>query len=234
MRLVTWNLCRGSYVARMEALSRLEPDVAILQECAQPPSGSDPRRVAWFGTNVRQGVAVVTAGDFFVEAVPPSSPSSCLPSAYAVRIHGPSSFNLLAVWSQRSPTYAGAVLRELAAHRAHLTERPCVVAGDFNTTPELGATSRDGTHADIVRVLESDCGLVSAYHHHFSEEHGQETRPTHYWRWSESHPFHIDFCFVPKGWAPHINSVTVGSYVEWANDSDHRPLVVDVGYDRPR
>lgn len=39
---------------------------------------------------------------------------------------------------------------------------------------------------------------MSAYHEHFSEAHGQESRPTYYFLWNRRKPFHIDYCFVPE------------------------------------
>jgi endonuclease/exonuclease/phosphatase family metal-dependent hydrolase len=69
---------------------------------------------------------------------------------------------------------------------------------------------------------------VSAYHDFFGEEHGHESRATHYFQWNEAKPSHIDYCFVPRAWSGRIRSVTVGTYADWARDSDHRPLVVDV------
>jgi hypothetical protein len=43
-----------------------------------------------------------------------------------------------------------------------------------------------------------------------------------YFKWNESRPFHIDYCFVPQAW------VGSGTYADWAKGSDHRPVVVDV------
>ena len=74
--------------------------------------------------------------------------------------------------------------------------------------------------------VDEELGLVSAYHRYTGEPHGIERTPTHYWRWQETSPFHIDYCFVPRSWR--IERVEVGGFDEWKELSDHRPLIVDV------
>jgi exodeoxyribonuclease III len=224
VKIVTWNCCRGDAAAKLDALAVLAPDVAIVQEWARPaaPGG---RQCVWFGGNPLQGVAVVAANGFEVEAV--TGAVAGAPSAFAAKVSGPTSFNLLAVWAQRAPTYARAVLDALEEHRSFLLEGPSVVAGDFNTSNVLAKTVRSSGHGDIVRLLD-ELGLASAYHYFFGEEHGGESRWTRYFQWNELKPFHIDYCFVPRAWLGRIRKVAVGSYADWAKESDHRRLVVDI------
>ena len=223
MKLITWNCCRGAYAARIAAALDLGADVAILQECARPDTLLGRNNCAWFGSNTRQGVAIVTSNGFSVEALSPAGGAS----AYAARIVGAVSFNLLAVWSVPDPTYARAVTRELESRRAFLLDAPVVVAG-INTNGIWDADDRSVNHSTLVCMLAEEFGLVSAYHQHFSELQGRESRPTHYWQWHEAKPFHIDYCFIPQSWVPAMGSVAVGNYQDWARQSDHRPLAVDL------
>jgi endonuclease/exonuclease/phosphatase family metal-dependent hydrolase len=78
----------------------------------------------------------------------------------------------------------------------------------------------------------TELGLVSSYHHYYGEAHGTETRPTFYLHRNKRRPYHIDYCFVPEGWASYIQSVQIGSYEDWQKHSDHRPLLVDLNLDR--
>lgn len=110
-------------------------------------------------------------------------------------------------------------------HRAFLSP-PSVVAGDFNTSSTLNSSSAKPSHATLVRTLEQEFGLVSAYHAYTGEPHGVELVPTHYWRWQEASSFHIDYCFVPRSWR--VEHVEVGGFADWKRLSDHRPLIVDV------
>jgi len=71
-------------------------------------------------------------------------------------------------------------------------------------------------------------GLVSSYHFFHREAHGQEKRPTYYFQWNKRRPFHIDYCFIPKEWAPLLQRVEIGSYAKWKGTSGHRPLLVDI------
>jgi endonuclease/exonuclease/phosphatase family metal-dependent hydrolase len=62
--------------------------------------------------------------------------------------------------------------------------------------------------------------------------HGEEPDSTHYWRYQTETDsiFHIDYCFVPKGWLKRIKLVKLGAVTDWIDTrlSDHVPLVVDV------
>ena len=56
---------------------------------------------------------------------------------------------------------------------------------------------------------------------------GSERHPTHYFRWQENAPFHIDYVFVPAAWRERVRSVEVGAYENW-RDSDHVPITVEL------
>jgi endonuclease/exonuclease/phosphatase family metal-dependent hydrolase len=107
---------------------------------------------------------------------------------------------------------------------------PTVVLGDFNSNVLWNHLHSPGrNHTALVQAC-ARLGLISAYHHHFGEEHGKETRATSYFQWKRSRPYHIDYCFVPGAWASHLVSVEVGSYEQWADLSDHRPVIVDFAF----
>ena len=74
----------------------------------------------------------------------------------------------------------------------------------------------------------ADRGLVSAYHSFHGLTHGQERHATYFHLSKADQPWHIDFCFVPEGWAASITRAEVLDGDGWARRSDHRPLVVEV------
>jgi hypothetical protein len=39
------------------------------------------------------------------------------------------------------------------------------------------------------------------------EAHGQKKQPTYYFQWKEQRPFHIDYWFMPRDWAPNVQRV---------------------------
>jgi endonuclease/exonuclease/phosphatase family metal-dependent hydrolase len=100
--------------------------------------------------------------------------------------------------------------------------------GDFNSSAAWDASYGSTDHRDFDERVRQEFGVMSAYHAATGEPHGQETRPTHYWRWRQSAPFHLDYCHLPESWVRGITQVAGGSYEHWADASDHRPLTVDV------
>lgn len=226
MRLVTWNCCRGPFSSKVPLAQALEPDVAVLQECARPAEESPS--CLWFGESPRQGITVLTSGGYRVDALPntPGVPRFTFP----VQVTGPERFLILAVWSQRGPEYpyVEAVIRAVELYRDLICSQPTVVIGNFNSNAIWdGKRPPSRNHGGLVQLL-SDVGLASSYHAFFGEVHGAETRPTHYFQWNERKPFHIDYCFIPRQWLPRLEQVHVGSYSQWKESSDHRPLTVDL------
>jgi endonuclease/exonuclease/phosphatase (EEP) superfamily protein YafD len=223
IRLVTWNCCRGAYEAKAARLDALRPDVAVLQECARPdpPNAS----VAWFGANLRQGVAVISRPPYRVLPEPVREGSQ---SMFAARVLGPVSFTVVAVWAQREPTYSEALRRGLEVYRDLLAAGPTVLLGDFNSSAAWDNQHGRSDHRELEVHLKREFGLVSAYHAATGEQPGSESRPTHFWRWQEASPFHLDYCYLPEAWLSRLRDVTVGSYRDWADASDHRPVLVDV------
>jgi exonuclease III len=224
MRIATWNCCRGAFEAKAPLLDGLQPDIAVIQEIARP---ANTAHALWFGSNPRQGLAVLARNGYTVEALPahPEVQRHIVP----IQVDGPHRFLLLAVWSQkaRPHPYVQAVIRAVEAYRSLIEAQPAVVVGDFNSNSIWDRKRKGRDHSALVRLL-AGLGLVSAYHTFYREAQGAETRPTHYFRWNEEEAFHIDHCFVPAAWADQLRSVSVGSYSEWADSSDHRPVVVEV------
>ncbi|HUR96253.1 MAG TPA: endonuclease/exonuclease/phosphatase family protein [Gemmatimonadales bacterium] len=223
IRLITWNCCRGADASKLQRVLALEPDIAVLQECAAP-AGTD-LSTAWFVSNPKQGVAVVARRPFHVSGLPARAASR---SMFAARVRGPVSFTVIAVWSQLEPTYAEALRRGVAVYEDVLRAGPCVLIGDFNSSAAWDDRHRRNDHRELDTSLREQFGLVSAYHAATGEAPGRESLATHYWRWQETAPFHLDYCYLPERWCAGLTSVTVGTYGDWAGVSDHRPVVVDV------
>jgi endonuclease/exonuclease/phosphatase family metal-dependent hydrolase len=145
-------------------------------------------------------------------------------------VTGPAVFSVLAVWTQQKDGYIAGLAADLERARDWIAGREVVLAGDFNSNAIWDKASRPVDHTRVVTRLEREFGLVSAYHRTRGIPHGAEPDATHYWRWQEAHPFHLDYCFVPITWR--VRAVSIGGFAEWAGVSDHRPVVVDV--DDPR
>jgi len=225
VRIATWNCCRGRFEAKVPLLDSLRPDIAVIQEVARP---ADPARALWYGSNPKQGLAVLARNGYTVDAV--STHAGVQRHIVPIQVTGPHHFFLLAVWSQRDPQhpYVQGVIRAVELYRDLIQAQPAVVVGDFNSNAiwdRKRNSARD--HSALVSML-ADLGLVSAYHSFHREEQGAETCATHYFRWKEDAGYHVDHCFVPTAWADKLTSVSVGRYADWAGSSDHRPVLVEM------
>ena len=226
MILVTWNCCRGAYSRKMQLLAPLAADVSVVQECARPEVESET--CLWFGDNPLQGIAVTAAGPYTLRALPQrrNVPKFVIP----IQVTGPDCFTLFAVWSKgdQKYRYVAAVVKAIKTYRELFAGSLAILAGDLNSNVFWDSHHPAGqNHSALIKLLD-ELGLVSSYHQFFAEEQGQETRPTYYFLWNESKPYHIDYCFVPKVWATRIRRVEVGTYLDWHSHSDHRPLLVEL------
>ncbi len=223
LRFVTWNCCLGRFDAKADALKALHPDIAVLQEVGR--IAGDSPNIFWWGGDAKKGLAVVAGDGFRVErqSLHAGAPWSIVPA----RIVGADlSIHLLAVWARHETDYVRGVDAAVQFYAEFLRAAPAVIIGDFNANAIWDAPRKPTDFTRLGRRLESEFGLVSAYHEFFREPYGAESCPTHYFQWQRAKPFHIDYCLVPRAWQ--ITSVAVGAYDEWASLSDHRPLIVDV------
>jgi hypothetical protein len=241
MRLVAWN-CAMAFHRKFEALMALDPDVAVVAECAEPALLAERIDLArlsgkpvWIGENPHKGLAVFAFNDYSVRLSPLYRPR--LRFLAPVAVAGPMAFHLLAVWAQnmsggiRRKRQPGPLRLALTCYRDFLASAPAVVAGDFNNNV---IWDRPGWRINQAATLASlaDCGLVSAYHESRGEAHGRELTPTHYWRdrRKDGPTYHIDYIFLPKTWLGEICRVEIGRFEEWCGSglSDHMPLVVEL------
>ena len=241
MRLVAWN-CNMALHRKLEALRRLEPDIAIISECACPERlrtlgaldavSTDP---VWVGDNPTKGLAVLAFNGYRLSLAREFHPT--LRHLAPVHVSGPSDFNLLAVWAQNisggntRKRQAGPLRRGLRKYQSFLTGAPAIVAGDFNNNVIWHKPGYWINHGISVAILES-YGLISAYHARTREEQGKETVPTLYWRdrRKDGPTYHIDYMFLPGMWLDRIRAFSIGTFEEWcgARLSDHVPVMVDV------
>ena len=180
----------------------------------------------WFGTNPAHGVGL-TARLPFTVTVGPSSPKLDH-TAFPAVVEGPIPFHLLAIWALPRPSYVRAVLRALEVYADFLKSAPSIVVGDFNCFPEWRGKAPSKAHVELAHRLRDDFALLSAYHVAPGYDPAVPDTPTYFFRWAESQPFHIDYCFIPASWRDAVRSVRVGAFAEEEWGSDHRPVLVDL------
>lgn len=227
MKLATWNCCRGAFEKKVPLIDHLQADIAVIQEVAKPIA--ELPNILWFGDNLKIGMAVQVRAPYTIAPLPQLAdiPKYVIP----VQVSGPVSFILFAVWTMKNEGLPYIRSLSTAIDRySHLFGKgtPVVVMGDFNSNAIWDkAHPKHLNHSSMVARLEK-FGLVSAYHHRGSHSHGSEQDPTFYLHHNREKPFHIDYCFLPKSWAEKVKGLSVASYEELADASDHRPLLVDM------
>jgi hypothetical protein len=227
-RVTTWNSCGGTVASRLAMLQPLMPDLVFLQECRPVAGLAADGELCQRTVNARKGLALASpTGRFSLTPVEPRSNTSggCL----AARVEGHDNFHVLGIWAQKNGGYVQDVLKSLRSHDDLLQAGPVIVLGDFNSgVPLTEGSNASLGHHELVRHLETELNLVSAYHQVHNIAHGAEQHATYFHRRKAIDPWHIDFCFLPKQWAKRIVDVTVGDDETWSLHSDHRPVTVTI------
>jgi exodeoxyribonuclease-3 len=227
---------------KLAALRRLEPDIAVISECAEPArlaalgalDGVSDAPV-WVGDNPHKGLAVLAFNGYAVRLAEGFRPT--LRHIAPVCVEGPTALRLLAVWAQNASGgvtrkhQSGPLRRALATYRSFLAEGTVVVAGDFNNNVIWHRPGWRMNHGKAVATLEG-LGLVSAYHAVRDEAQGSESEPTLYWRdrRKDGPTYHIDYVFLPRLWLDRVSEVSVGCFEDWcgARLSEHVPVAVTI------
>jgi exonuclease III len=236
VRIVVWN-CRMAFAKKRGLLQNLRPDIAVIPECSRDSvlaCKDEGFEACWWGDNRNKGLGVLAAKPWTLESWTLERERRPTQKWIApVRVHGPLSFLLVAVWAcpvggRRERSYIGQIFEAVTRHPKWFAgDRPVVMCGDFNSNAIWDHSRKTGNHSAVVKLLR-ERNLCSGYHTFFVEEQGRETRPTYYFWHREDRCFHIDYIFVPAAWGTRIKLVEVGTYKDWRPASDHMPIVLEV------
>lgn len=221
---------------KFERLCSLRPDVAVVQECADPdgPKGWRPDCAAydWIGFNPVKGLGIFTFGDLTLTRHAGYSTDYALYLPMAVA--GWCRFNLLGLWAadpRKIP--AGATndpVTALQAYRPFLMAGPALVAGDFNRLPQQMSVRRRGPGSSVLDAL-AEAGLTNA-DYAMSDASGQAAlRRTHFHQRKFSRGFVVDYIFIPVAETARLSAFEVCDPHDWITWSDHVPLVAE--FDTP-
>jgi endonuclease/exonuclease/phosphatase family protein len=231
MRIVVWN-CRMALARKRQPLYGLQPDIAVIPECSKRDLGlclDNAFDGRWFGDNPRKGLGVLVRRPLRIARTEKPLNRWIIPLFIS---GGLCPFRLIAVWAMpiqgsTVKSYIGQVYEAVLRHPRWFAGKPSIVCGDFNSNKFWDGNRKTGNHSAVVALLEKH-RLCSAYHHFFSEPQGQETRPTYYFWHHKDRGYHIDYVFLPRGWASCIQTVKLGHHAPWCKLSDHVPLSVDL------
>ena len=230
MRIVVWN-CKMGFSRKWQFLESLSPDIAVIPECSMSSIDLAAKcgfAGRWFGDKRQKGLGDLVAKPWRIVKSKEPQNKWIVP----LQISGPANFLLIAVWASQvsknlKDNYIVQVHRAVQTNPEWFNGQPIILCGDFNSNAIWDKMRKEGNHSAVVKSL-ADRKIVSAYHRFFSEEHGRETRPTHYFWHHKNRGFHIDYLFLSEDWATRIRDVKVGEYDKWAKLSDHVPLIVNL------
>lgn len=218
---------------KFDRLLSLRPDVAVIQECADPDGAKgwrpDCTAYDWIGFNPDKGLGIFTFGDLSLARHPSYSAAHAL--YLPVTVTGGCAFNVLGLWvadARRIPP--GATNDPLAAlrhYRPFLVQGPAIVAGDFNRLPQQMSVQRSGPGRSIVDAL-TQAGLTNA-DIVMSDATGQAAlRRTHFHQRKFSRGFVVDYLFLSTALADRLTAFEVCGPHDWITWSDHMPLVAEL------
>jgi len=205
-----------------------EADILVIPECELKEKLPDSFHEIYhnsvtIGENEHKGIGIFSTKDYGLKLH--SNFNKDLKYIIPIKVeHSKRTFNLFAVWSQVNGNYTNNLHNAIDEYQALLKDE-CILVGDFNSNKIWDKKSSIGNHSKTVSLL-NDYGIRSAYHEYFKEEQGEETRPTFFMYHHEDKPYHIDYCFLSKGFS--VIDYEVGSYKDWKVYSDHMPLSIEI------
>jgi endonuclease/exonuclease/phosphatase family metal-dependent hydrolase len=219
MNAVTWNM-NARPAAWNHLLDGLRPDLALLQECVEPPAATLGEGALCFGLarkepgRRRSGSAVfIREGSLRELELPPDHHGWLI--AAEVRISDTDAFTVISVHGRTDQGRVRDVLgRAFDEIQPLLDRRRVIVGGDFNMSRNWPRKS-DG-HTQFLDSL-ADRGLFEC----MPKFHAAEKRTI--WRADSTQIYQDDHLFVSRDLAEAVTSCDVA---DRAGVSDHSPVVM--------
>lgn len=234
MIIASWN-SNMAFRKKISYISQIKPDILIIQECEnlellQLNGFPCPKEnVLWFGSNKPKGIGIFSFTNYKFKLH--EKYTEAFKYVIPISVSGPHNFILFAIWAMndkvnRQNRYIGQVWNAINYYHNEIG-RDTVLVGDFNSNAIWDHPKNSINYSDVVKFLEEK-KIVSAYHHYFNENHGQESQPTLYMYRKQDRPYHIDYCFLSDELMTLMTKVSVGEYSSWISASDHMPLIVEL------
>jgi exodeoxyribonuclease III len=120
------------------------------------------------------------------------------------------------------------VWKAINHYEALLADKPCILAGDFNSNSiwDHEKKRKLSNHGAVVRFL-AERGIHSTYHLWHDQQHGREKHPTQYMYRHKDKAYHLDYCFASSYFIDKLQHIEIGKHRSWLLHSDHMPVFVD-------
>ena len=228
MRIITWN-CNLSLSRKLHRILDLAPDIAIFQECEKDLKGiPDGWEYIWFGHNPKKGIGILSSNSKIeLDSNFDETWTYFLP----INVNN-GNLKLLATWAynHRADRFGddktGMALGVLEKLKEWMSSGSIIMVGDFNNSVVWDKPNGNNNFKDIASTLYG-LDMVSAYHSDRNEEYGAESKATFFHTKKRNKPFCIDHVFCHS--SLNVKNVVIGDYDEWIKDSDHVPVIVDIG-----
>lgn len=214
-------------------LLALEPDVAVVQECASSAELTGMVRVGWTGRQPTKGLAVFarsSLGAVVADEIWDPTREWFLP----VRLASVE-LDVLAVWAmhgrgQENRPKRGRIHVAMEHYRMFLSSGRTMLIGDLNDNVTWD-TPTNPSFARLTALL-GDMGMINVYHARTGEMPGRESRGSFFFYRRVDRPYLIDHAYLPRSWVGHVTEMELGAPGDWLDLSDHTPLVVDLSIER--
>lgn len=234
MNLITWN-CQGAFRKKAEIILQHQPDILVIQECENPdklvfnPKTQRPNDFLWFGDNEHKGLGVFSYSKYKFQLIKQHNAEIKFVVPISV-IGGQIDFKLFAIWANNPKDQAGRYIEQVWKAVNHydqlLNQGRVIFIGDFNSNKIWDKKHKIANHSDVVDRLAQK-NIFSIYHSQLKQEQGKETHPTFFLHRKIDKQYHIDYCFTSADLYDKVKNLEIGSYENWANHSDHTPLIIN-------
>jgi exonuclease III len=141
MRVITWN-CKGALDRKVGHLLELDPDIAVMQECARDFAAPSGYKFLWTGSYASKGLGVLTR-DIEARIEPQPDPAWTL---FLPVVLPRLNIKLLAVWAfhhraaKQDASLTGFISDVLDTLDPWLASGRSIMAGDFNNNLQWDKT----------------------------------------------------------------------------------------------
>ena len=230
-KIITWN-CQMAFRKKADKILKYNPDILVVPESEKIDFEShlkSPHQSIWIGKNVNKGLLVCSYNKELKISINKTYNEDY---KYVLPIDvefNEDKFLMLAVWTQDTKNpYSSYIVQLYRAinYYKDLFDKKTLILGDLNSNVIWDHYKKEANHTDVVNILDN-VGIESIYHKTRNIEQGKEADNTLYMFRKKNKPYHIDYIFAGKYWLDRVNNISVGSYEDWIDYSDHMPLIVN-------